>query len=102
MPDKIRVELTGAMKARDAVLVSVLRGLIAAFTNELVAKGRKPDGKLEDDEALSVVKRAVKQRKDSIEQFKKGGREFGVDTVTAKPTFRVLVLSPGWRNWQTQ
>lgn len=63
------------MKARDAVRLSVLRGLVAAFTNELVAKGRKPDEKLGDDEVLAVIKRAVKQRKDSIEQFRKGNRE---------------------------
>ncbi len=62
------------MKAKDAVRVSVLRGLMASFTNELVAKGRKPDEELADDEALSVISRGVKQRKDSIEQFEKGSR----------------------------
>jgi uncharacterized protein YqeY len=75
MQDKIRAELTGAMKAKDTIRLSVLRGLIAGFTNEAVAKGRKPDEKLSDEEALSVIRRGVKQRKDSIEQFKKGNRE---------------------------
>lgn len=74
MIEKIRTQLTESMKARDAVTVSVLRGLIAAFTNELVAKGKKPQDTLSDEEALAVIKRAVKQRKDSIEQFGKGGR----------------------------
>jgi len=75
MQDKIRAELTEAMKARDAGKMSVLRGLIASFTNELIAKSRKPDDNLTDDEVIAVIKRAVKQRKDSIEQFRKGGRE---------------------------
>lgn len=63
-----------AMKAREATKLSVIRGLLTAFTNELVAKGRKPDEELSDDDALAVISRAVKQRKDSIEQFEKGGR----------------------------
>lgn len=75
MLNKIREELKESMKARDALKTSVLRGLIAAFTNELVAKGKKPDEAISDDDALMVIKRAVKQRKDSIEQFRKGARE---------------------------
>ena len=62
------------MKAKDAIKLSVIRGLMSAFTNEAVSKGRKPDEMLNDDEALTVISRAVKQRKDSIEQFEKGGR----------------------------
>lgn len=75
MQEKIRKELTESMKARDALKTSVLRGLVAAFTNEQVAKGKKPDEPIDDDGALTVIKRAVKQRKDSIEQFRKGSRE---------------------------
>ena len=48
---------------------------MAAFTNEAVALKRTPKDKLSDEEATVVIKRLVKQRKDSIEQFKKGGRE---------------------------
>jgi len=66
--------MKAAMLARDSVKLNVMRGLIASFTNEAVAKGKKPDVELTDDEALSVISRAVKQRKDSIEQFEKGGR----------------------------
>lgn len=72
--------MTDAMKAREEVKLRVLRGLVAAFTNELVAKKRKPDEELTDEEVLVVIKRAVKQRQDSIEQFKKGGREDLVET----------------------
>ena len=63
-----------ALKARDEVRLTTLRGILSAITNELVALRRKPDEVLEDDSVLAVIKRAVKQRKDSIEQFEKGGR----------------------------
>lgn len=63
-----------AMKAKEATKLSVLRGLLSTFTNEAVAKKRKPDEMLSDEEALAVISRAVKQRKDSIEQYEKGSR----------------------------
>ncbi len=63
-----------AMKAKEALRLSVIRGLMTSFTNELVAKNRKPDEVLPDEEVMNVIFRAVKQRKDSIEQFEKGGR----------------------------
>ena len=84
MQEKIRKELTESMRARDSLKTSVLRGLLAAFTNELIAKGRKPEDKLSDEEMLAVIKRGVKQRKDSIEQFQKGGRQDLVDKETAE------------------
>ncbi len=64
-----------AMKEKAHVKLTVLRGIMSAATNELVAKGRKPDEELSEEELLAVVSRAAKQRKDSIEQFGKGGRE---------------------------
>jgi len=70
----IKDQIKAAMLAREAEKLSVLRGLLASFTNELVAKKRKPDEELSDEEVLEVIRRAVKQRKDSIEQFEKGGR----------------------------
>lgn len=72
------------MKARDQVRLNVLRGLLSAFTNEAVAKKRKPDEELSDDEALTVISRGVKQRKDSIEQFSKGGRSDLADSERAE------------------
>jgi len=50
-----------------------LRSVLAAYTNELLAKKVVGDI-LGDDDALAVIKRLVKQRKDSIDQFTKGGR----------------------------
>lgn len=64
-----------AMRAKDSLKMNTLRGLLSAFTNELVAKGIKPQEQISDADALNVIKRAVKQRKDSIEQFRKGNRE---------------------------
>ncbi len=63
------------MKARDQIKVDTLRGALAAFTNELVAQGKKPTEELSDQEAIAVLKRLVKQRRDAIEQFGKGGRQ---------------------------
>lgn len=63
------------MKARQELRLSVVRGMLAAFTNELVATKRTPQDVLSDEEALAVIKRLAKQRKDSIEQFRKGNRE---------------------------
>lgn len=74
LTQKIRDDMKEAMKARDDLRVQTLRGAIAAFTNELVAKGRKPTEELDDAGALTVLRRLVKQRKDSIEQFTAGGR----------------------------
>lgn len=62
------------MLAKDTVRLTVLRNLTASFTNELVAKGKKPQEELSDEDALVVVKRLINQRKDSIDQFTKGGR----------------------------
>lgn len=73
-----------AMKAKDQVRLSVFRGLVTAATNELVATSRKPDEMLPDEQMLSVIKRGVKQRKDSIEQFEKGGRTDLAETEKAE------------------
>jgi uncharacterized protein len=75
MHEKIQNQIPEAMRARDEVRLVTLRGMLAAFTNEVMSLKRKPQDKLSDDEAISVIRRLVKQRKDSIEQFKKGNRE---------------------------
>ena len=70
----IRDQIKESMKAGDKVRLEVMRGLVTAFTNELVTQKRTPQDVLTDEEALSVISRLSKQRKDSIEQFTKGGR----------------------------
>lgn len=77
--EEIKGEIKKAMMAKDAVRLEVMRGLVTAFTNELVATGRTPQEFLKDEEALAVITRSSKQRKDSIEQFTKGGRMDLVD-----------------------
>ncbi len=62
------------MRAKDTVKLNVVRGLMSAMTNEAVKLGKGPDGVLNDDEVLTVITRASKQRKDSIQQFEAGGR----------------------------
>ena len=71
---QIKEEIKNALRAKEALRLEVLRGILTAFTNELVAKRRTPQETLEDEAALSVIRRLVKQRKDSAEQFEKGGR----------------------------
>lgn len=72
--ETIKAGIPAAMKARDEVTLRTYRSLVTAMTNEVVAKKRKPDEFLTDDEALAVLKRAANQRKDSIQQFDAGGR----------------------------
>ncbi|NQV88049.1 MAG: GatB/YqeY domain-containing protein, partial [Parcubacteria group bacterium] len=71
----ISEQIKQAMLAKDALRLNVLRGLSSAFVNELVAQKKKPQEEISDEDAIDIIRRAVKQRKDSIEQFKKGGRE---------------------------
>ncbi len=75
LQDTIKERTKEAMKAKDALRLEVLRGLSAAFVNELVAQGKKPNEEIPDDLALKVLKRALKQRKEAVEQFRSGKRE---------------------------
>ncbi len=71
---QIKEEIKNAMRAKDELRKEVLRGILTGFVNELVAQRRTPQETLEDDKALQVLKRLLKQRKDSFEQFTNGGR----------------------------
>jgi len=72
---QLKEDMKAALRARAEVRLTTLRGLLSAITNELVALKHKPDEILDDKDVLNVIKRAVKQRKDSIEQFEKGNRD---------------------------
>ncbi len=72
--ETIKENIKTAMKARDEMRLSVMRGLSTAFTNELVATKRPPTEMLTDEEAIAVITRVAKQRKESISQFNAGGR----------------------------
>ncbi len=75
LQQQIKNQIKDAMLKKETVRLTVLRGLISAFTNESVAKGRTPQDELSDEEVLTVIRRQVKQRKDAIEQFTAGGRD---------------------------
>src|SRR3954466_15478195 len=68
------------MRKREAVRLSALRMLKAALVNREVERGRA----LDDAESLQVVAALVKQRRDSIEQFTKGGRQDLADKEAAE------------------
>lgn len=72
--NELRESIKTALRAHDELTLSVLRGLLSSVTNELVAKGHKPNDEMSEDDVMALVRRAAKQRKDSIEQFEKGGR----------------------------
>ena len=88
--EDIKKGIREATLARDTARVGILRGLVADFTNELVAKRRMPTEILTDEETLEVIRRAVKRRLDSVEQFKKGGRQDLVDVEEAE----IILIKP--------
>jgi uncharacterized protein YqeY len=72
--ETLKEEIKNAMRAKDAPRLEVLRGIVTSFVNELVAKKKTPQEILDDESAMTVIKRLLKQRKDSMEQFTAGGR----------------------------
>ena len=82
--ERISADMTVAMKARDQARLAPLRMAKAALMNREVEKGRA----LDDAEAQQVVTSLIKQRRDSIEQFLKGGRE----ELAARETAEIGVL----------
>ena len=73
-------DIVTAMKAKDPIKLTALRMLKTALTNKSIEKGRA----LDDAEELQVVSTLVKQRRDSIEQFTKGGRQDLADKEQAE------------------
>ncbi len=81
--DRIQKDLTEAMKARDELRLSVLRMVKTALKNKEIEKIRP----LEDAEALQVLQTLVKQRRESAEQFTRGGRADLADKETREVAF---------------
>ena len=69
--DKLSEDLVSAMRAKDTLRLGALRMAKAALMNREIERGRA----LDDAESLQVIASLIKQRRDSIEQFQKGGRE---------------------------
>src|SRR5581483_12371452 len=80
--DQIQKDITAAMKSRDEARLSTLRMVKAALKNREIDK-MSP---LDDKEAQQVLSTLIKQRKDSIEQFTKGGRKEMADKEAAEIT----------------
>ena len=82
MHDKIKNNIKEAMRAHETLRLDTLRGLSAAFNSELL---KKPGAtSLPDEDVIAVIRRGVKQRRDSIEQFEKGGRKDLADKEKAE------------------
>lgn len=79
----IKSQIIDALRAKDTLRLETLRGLSSLFQNEIIAQ-KSTDIYLPDDKALTLIKRATKQRKDSIEQFEKGGRKDLADKEKAE------------------
>lgn len=72
--ENLKVELKEALKAKDTVRLRTVRSLLTALTNELVANEKTPQDIMPDEAALTVIKRAAKQRKESINQYQINNR----------------------------
>jgi uncharacterized protein YqeY len=88
--EQVNAGITSAMKAKDQVRLSALRMLKAAIMNKGVEKGRD----LDDAEVLQVVGSLVKQRRDSIDQFRAAGRTDLVDKESAEMAVLDAFLPP--------
>jgi len=88
--DRITQDIADAMRRKDQATLAPLRMLKAALMNREVEKSRA----LDDAESLQVVQALVKQRRDSIEQFRAGGRQDLVDREQAEVAFLARYLPP--------
>ncbi len=87
LSERIEKDLTAAMKAREMERLNVIRMLKSAVKGAALDKGGH-EGKLTDAETEAIVRKQVKQRRDSIESFEKGGRP----ELAAKEKAELLVL----------
>ena len=90
LSNTVTSDIAAAMKAKDSGRLSALRMLKAAIMNKGVEKGRD----LDDQEVLLVIHALVKQRRDSIEQFKNAGRTDLVDKESAELVVLSAYLPP--------
>lgn len=82
--DRISADLVAAMRAKDQLTLGTVRMAKAALMNREIERGRA----LDEAESLQVIASLIKQRRDSIEQFQKGGRE----ELAAKEAAEITVL----------
>ena len=91
LKEKILNELNKALKEKEELKVSTLRLLIAAIKNFEIAK-RGTSYVASDEEIASIIQKEIKQRKESIEQFKAGGRQDLVDKETKETEILQIYL----------
>jgi len=84
MLDQLQEELISAMKAGDKPRMTGLRNIIGKLKASQIDKGEELTG----DESLKILKSAAKQLKESVEQYKKGGR----DDLAEKELFELSLL----------
>jgi len=78
--EKVEKDLVAALKAQESLKLSVLRMMKAALMNKKVELGKAVD----DSEALGVLRTLAKQRRESVEAFRKGGRDDLADKEEAE------------------
>ncbi len=81
--ENLMTDLKTAMKAKDTVTLTTLRALKTALTNAAIESGNK-DNVVSDADALALVRKQIKQRNDSIEQFEGAGRHELAETEKAE------------------
>ena len=80
LKQQIISDMTAAMKAKDAARTSTLRMLKAAITN----REKEGGGEISDEDVQKLLRSQVKQRRDSVEQYQKGGRQDLADKEQAE------------------
>lgn len=80
LKDQIISDMTASMKAKDAARTSTLRMLKAAIMN----REKEGAGEISDEDVLKLLRSQVKQRRDSVEQYQKGGRQELADKEQAE------------------
>lgn len=81
LKDRLRADMTTAMKARDKQTTQVLRAALTAIQTEEVSGAAH---ELTEDQELAIVTKQVRQRRDSAKEYTKGGREDLAATETAE------------------
>ncbi len=79
--DQLAADLTAAMKDKNQIRLAALRMLKSAIQNKAIEMRTE---KLSDEDILGLIQKQIKQRKDAIELFKKGGRNDLIDKETAE------------------
>lgn len=91
LSERIQKDLTDAMRSKDELRLSVLRGVKSAIQYKETEKIRA----LDEAESIQILQTLVKQRKESIDQFGKGGRQDLVDKETKELAILETYLPAG-------